>query len=309
MALELQAVPALRAVAWALLVALGLLVWARRPDAAGRAFAFWAFVWGGGIQLVLAAQEMATDLATQQVLYRAAYYAVLASSPAFLALLLYVPRRAPRATLLLAAALAAAVLGGLAFALDHGAFLAETYEGGYAPANVGAMAFLFPAAVWSGFLAGMLWLGWRAPAMPPAARDAATWIMAGLALFAADRAARTAALGLRDPATLGAPPEGFVYAGFMAAFGLAAAWMAWRTRGLADGANVGFAALVGGAVGATAMVTYGWAGGATTFPVLMSALLAPAYGALVALGVRRASTAPADAAGPADARAAGPADA
>ena len=286
MPFEFQAVPALRAAAWILLLALALRVLLRRPDAAGRAFAFWAFVWAGGIQLVLSLQVMATDAPTQQVLFRAAYYAILVGTPAFLLLLLYVPRRQSFATPAAAGLLALAALLCITFAGSHGAFLAEAVvDGTYASANAGAMQFLFPVVVWGGFLAGMAWLAWRVPHLEGAARRSATWVMAGLALFAADRFARTAALWVRDPSTLGAPPEGQVYGLFMLAFGVAVVAMALRTRALPDGANVGLAALLGGAVGATAIATFD---GATTVPVLLSALLAPLYGALIAQGVREA---------------------
>lgn len=306
MAFDLQAAPFLRALAWAALVALGLWVWAKRPDAAGRAFAYWAFVWGGGVQLTLAVQAMATDAPTQQLLYRVAYYAILASTPAFIALLLFAPRRAARATPVVGVLLGLTVLAALAFALDHGAFLAEAVtDGAYTPTNAGPMAFGFPVLVWSGFLAGMLWLAWRAPSWPARERTAATWLMAGLALFAADRCVRTFAMAVRDPATLGAPPEGWVYGLFMAAFGVAALLMVLRTRALPDGANVGLAALLGGALGATAMVTYG-IGGGTTIPVVVSAMLGPLYGALMAEGVRCApEAAPASASEPAPVAAAG----
>lgn len=288
MAFQLDPVSALRTVAWGALLLVGLWVFARRPDAAGRAFALWAVVWAGGIQLVLSLQSMATDAATQALLYRAGYYAILLSSSSFLALLAYAPRRAPRANLLAALALAPGLLAAALFALDHRAFITETVQGGaYAAPNAGAMAWLYHVFIWSGFLVGMLWLGWRAPALPPRARHAASWLMAGLAVFAGDRFARTATWWVRDPRTMPGPPEGWVYGFFMLAFGVGVLWMVLRARALRGGANVGLAALLGLAVGATSIATLsvGPGGPVTTIGVVLSALLAPLYGLLMAQGV------------------------
>ncbi|HEV8359606.1 MAG TPA: hypothetical protein VGR28_04025 [Candidatus Thermoplasmatota archaeon] len=287
MPFQFALVPGLRAIAWAAALLVGLWVLARRPDAAGRAFAFWALVWAGGVQLLLSLQALATDAATQQVLYRAANYAILFSSSAFLAVLLYAPRPQPRRRVALAALIALPALAALAFAWDHGAFLAETLDGGYSATNAGAYALAFHPVLWTGFLVGMLWLGWRAPALEGSARASATWLMAGLALFAADRFTRTATWWVREPSTIGPPPDGPIYALYMVAFGVAVAWMALRARRIPDGANVGLAALVGGAVGATGIITYGltdpqFAG--TTAGVLLSALLAPLYTLLLAGG-------------------------
>lgn len=288
MAIELQLAPGLRLLAWLALLGIGLWTWARRPDAAGRAFAFWAVVWAWGVQGVLSLQAMATDAATQQWLYRVAYYSILFSSSAFLVVLVHAPRRVARARAWLTALLTPPLVAALAFAWAHGAFITESLGvGAYSAANTAPLQVGFPAAVWTGFLAAMLWLGWRAPSLEPRARGSATWMMAGLALFAADRFARTAALWVRDPATLGEAPEGWVYGLFMLGFGVAVLWMVLRARPIPEGANVTLAALAGAAVGFTAIATFGVAGG-TTVPVLLSALLGPLYGALLAIGVLEA---------------------
>lgn len=282
-ALEPQA--ALRAAAWVALLGVGLWVVAQRRDAAGRAFALWAAVWGGGVQLLLSVQAMATDAATQQLLYRSAYYAILFSTPAFLGVLVWAPSPGAQAPRLRALVLLAGVVAELAFALDHGAFLAERVEGArYVPTNAGAMQAGFPAAVWTGFLAGLVGLGLRAPRLDPAAQRSAAWLMAGLALFAADRFLRTAMLWVRDPATLGEPPEGWVFGLFMLALGAATLWMVARALPLPGARVVRLAALAGAAAGSTALFTFGLAGPAG-IPVLVSALLGPAYGALLAKGV------------------------
>jgi hypothetical protein len=289
MVLDLQAAGALRLMAWGLLLALGAWGLAKRPDAAGRAFAFFAVVWAGGIQVVLVLQAAATDAATQQFLYRLAYYAILASTSAILAVVLYAPERLARANVLLAAVLALPVVLALSFASDHQAFLVERFDGGaYDQQNTAAMQVGFPVLVWSGFLLSMLWLGWRAPALPGPSRGSAGWLIAGLGLFAADRSARTATAWVRDPASLGPGLEGQVYGLFMLAFGAAALWMVLRARGLPG--PVRLAALGGAAVGATSIATFGQPalGGGLAFGVLLSALLAPAYGYLLWRGVAAA---------------------
>jgi hypothetical protein len=64
--------------------------------------------------------------------------------------------------------------------------------------------------------------------------------------------------------------------------------MALRARGLrGEGGNVALASLLGLAVGATTIVTYGvpQLGGGLTAGVVLSALLGPLYTALLAQGV------------------------
>jgi hypothetical protein len=277
----------LRLLAWILALAIGLATYVKRPDAAGRAFAFWTVVWAGGIQLVLTLQGAATDAGTQLVLYRAAYYATFCST-AFAAILLYAPARAPRATWAAFALLVAPALAALAFAGDHGAFLVEgVQQGNYIPANSPAMTLFYHVVLWTGFSLAMLALAWRAPALPDAQARAATWLMAGLALFAADRFARTWTWWLRDPATLPAGLEGQVYAFFiMGAFGVGISAMLLRARAL-PGADVRIAALVGLVLGGASFLTYGVAalGGGSTAGVVVSALLGPAYTWLLARGV------------------------
>lgn len=298
MPFQLTELGTLRLLAWLALLGLGVWTLARRPDAAGRAFAFWALVWAGGIQALLTLQSMATDAATQQLLYRADYYAILLASPSFLALLLYAPRRVARANLGLALLLAPALLLALWFATDKARFITETVQGGaYAAPNAGFMQVLYHVVLWSGFSVGMLWLGWKAPSLEPRARASATWLMAGLALFAADRLARTVTWWLRDPTTLPGGVEGAIYTVYtIPVYAVGIAWMVLRDQRVPGGANVGLAALLGLAVGATSLGTFGMAGLGTGIGVLLSALLAPLYGALLAQGVLEA---PSDAVVPA----------
>jgi hypothetical protein len=285
-AFEVQLFPALRVAAWALALAIGLWVVTKRLDAPGRAFGFWVLVWAGGIQMVLGLQALATDIATQQLLGRLAYYGILFSSSAFACLVICMVTKSSTARdLALAVILGIGTGLGAAFALNHRAFVFETAaSGAYASLNVGVMPILYPAVIWSGFLAGMLWLGWNARRAPP---SGTAWLMAGLALFAADRFARTAALWLRDPATLGPGLEGATYGWFMLAFGIAVAWMIVRAQGTPAWKPVAASSAAGAIVGATAFATFGTAGaaGASAVPVLLSALLGPAYVALAARGV------------------------
>jgi histidine kinase-like protein len=283
-AFAFQLIPALRLAAWAALLAIGLWVWVRRPDAAGRAFAFWALVWAGGVQMVLSLLSLATDAATQQVLNRASNYAILLSSSAFVAILLYAPRPQPRLRWLLAPLLAIPIVGMVLLATNHGAFLTETVDvAGYSASNATLYGYAFHPILWTGFLGAMLWLGWRAPRWEGAARMSAVWLMGGLALFTADRFARTAAWYVRDPTTIGPGPDGPIYGLYMLAFGAAVAFMAWRARRVPNGAKVALAALAGAAIGATSIATFSPTD--LSAGVLLSALVAPAYGVLLAKGV------------------------
>lgn len=238
---------------------------------------------------MLSLQALAADAPTQQVLSRLAYYAILLSSSAFACALLFVPRQLRHARAAAIVLLALGALSCLVFAANHGAFVAESVQdGSFVSANIGAMQALYPVVIWTGFLGGLLWLGWRAPGLATEDLPAARWLMAGLGLFAADRFARTAALWVRDPATLGSGLEGAAYGWFMLAFGVGVGWMLLRSRTLAGARTIAMASGIGAAVGATALVSTSLVSlgiqGAMMLPVLFSALLGPCYVALIAKG-------------------------
>jgi len=293
--LRFDTIATIRALAWALAVGIALWTVARRPDAAGRAFALWAIVWAGGVQLVLSLDGMASSAATAQLLYRVAYYPTLFTSAAFLALLCVVPTHVARSAALRASVLGFGLLVLAAFALDHGAFVTETVtDGAYAGNNAGLGSIVYHPLIWTGYVVGLLWLGWQAPAWPERLQRSASWLMAGLGLFAADRFARTLTEFLVAPATLPGGFEGAAYFASMMAFGPGVAWMVLRFRRQPLARRVTRACLAGAAIGATGIVTFLtpplFGVDLSAAPVLFSALLGPAYVYLASRGALEATT-------------------